>query len=458
MRKFYLIITAIVMGFAINNTAKSQVFTSGFETWTTTAPIKPTDWFGAKTNISADSATQYTSAPHSGTYAIKLENRATMQRRLTTQPISITSGMVYTITFWVKGHGKIRTGIYTGGSIAATAFHYSSWMVVDTSVWIQKTQYIASDTTSSSAAIILNVKATASDLEDLQIDDVTVTSGAIPTVSIHDIQYTTTSPYESPYLSQILTTGGIVSGIYDYGMFIQSGYGPWSGLFVYDSANIAEAGIVRGDSVTVNGTVVEHLTYTELRTILNVTLVSSGNTLHPAYPVTNINSASESLEGVLVAINNQPCVDTTGLYAKGQWIVYNGTDSTKMGGLLYKYPSAVIGTRYDITGEVYLSTGAIMRVLPRDIDDVLIDATGIDEHNQNYIHIYPNPVSSSINIANCDGIQLIRISNILGENIYNVNVSGNNAAINVSRFNSGIYFISLIKDNAVIETRKFIKQ
>ncbi len=448
---------AALMGLMINNKAKAQIFTSSFDSWTTSAPIKPTDWFGVKTSFIADSATQYTSAPHTPTYAIRLVSRTASHRRLTTQPLTITAGSTYTITFWVKGHGSIRTGLFNGGSNSATAYAYNSYLPINSTTWAQQTQTIASDTNSSTAEFIISVKSSFADKEDIQVDDVNITAGTTQTVSIHDIQYSTTSPYVSPYATQVVITGGIVTAKYNRGMFIQSGYGPWNGLYVYDSAHIASASIARGDSVTITGTVSEYLTYTELGSISGVTKVSSGNILHPAYPVTLVNASTESLEGVLVSMTNMPCVNASGSAAYGEFILYNGTDSTKTGGLLYKYTTAAVGTHYDVTGVVYLAYGGVMRIEPRDVNDVSI-SSGIKENEQNNVSMYPNPATSVLNIANIEGIQQIRISNLLGETIENVSVSGNAAAINVSKFNSGIYFISLINDNSVSATRKFIKQ
>jgi len=453
MRKIYLLIVFCLLGFTINKTYGQ--FSSGFELWTTVAPIEPTDWYGAKTSFTADSATQYTSAPHTGTYAIKLVSRSASQKRLTTQDQTIVAGNSYTMTFWVKGHGSIRTGIYTGGPNNATAYYYSSWLNINSSSWAQKTQVIISDTSSTSAEFILSVRNTLSDLEDIQVDDVNITTGVTPAVSIHDIQYATTSPYASAYSGQMVVTGGIVSAKYTNGMFIQSGYGPWSGLFVSDSAHIATAGIARGDSVTVTGLVSEVQTYTEIKTVSSITKVSSGNTLHAAYPVTTVNSGTEELEGVLVSLNNIPCVDATNAATLGEWIVFNGTDSTKIGGLLYKYTTATVGTHYAITGVVYESS-LITRVEPRDVNDIT-NQSGITENTQTTISLFPNPVTSELNVNNTDGIQQVYISNVLGEKINTYAVSGSNLTLNVSNLPKGIYFISLIKDNTVVTTRKFVK-
>jgi hypothetical protein len=73
------------------------------------------------------------------------------------------------------------------------------------------------------------------------------------------------------------------------------------------------------------------------------------------------------------------------------------------------------------------------------------------------VSIYPNPVSNYLIINNMNGVNSIKISDILGETIQNLTVSGSNANINVSNLSKGIYFISLMNDKSILETKKFVK-
>lgn len=241
-------------------------------------------------------------------------------------------------------------------------------------------------------------------------------------------------------------------------MFIQGGYGPWSGLYVYDSAHIAAAGITMGDSVTITGTISEYYTYTELSSVTNVIKVSSGNTVHPAYPVTAVNRTTESLEGILVQAINMNCILATGSALYGEFILSNGIpDSVQTGGLLYKYTTATAGTHYDVTGVVYNAYGNVMRVEPRDANDVSI-STGITENKLNNFSLYPNPATSQLNISNMEDVDQIRLANLMGETVSTYAVSGPSATIGISNLPKGIYFVSLLKDNSVMVTRKLIKQ
>jgi len=450
------IITLVITGSLMLSfhAGKAQVFSSDFENWTGNVP---NGWVGAKTSLEADSISPYTTSAHGGAYACKLVNTESSHKRFTTQAVAVTETTSYVITFWVRGHGNIRTGIYDGCS-TAYGYHYNSYIAINSNTWTQQTQSVSADTTFANAEFIFSVQLTNPDLDNIQIDDVSISEGSASTVSIHDIQYATTAPYVSPLNGQPVITGGIVTARYNKGFFMQDAYGPWNGIFVYDSAHAAAAGIVRGDSITISGTVNEYLTYTELGNITSITKVTSGNTLHPAYPVTKANSTTEELEGVLVQLTDALCVDASGSAAYGEWIVTIGVDSTKTGGLLYKYTTAATGTNYDITGVVYLAYGGVVRVEPRDINDVSVHS-GITDFDKSSVSIYPNPVSSNLFLTNIEGIEMIRISNILGEAIESINVSGYpQVIINVNDLPNGIYFLTMININGIATTKKFSKE
>lgn len=428
-----------------------QVFTSDFESWVGNVP---TNWVGDKTSLEADSISPYTTNVHGGTYACKLVNRqltTSNHKRFTTQPVSITSGDIYNITFWVRGHGFIRTGLYDGG----TTYTYNSYIEVNSSSWTQQTQSVSAGSTSTAAEFIFSIHSTVSDLDDIQIDDVTITTGTATEVSIYDIQYSTASPADSPYNGQIISTGGIVTGKYENGynsgFFMQSGSGLWNGVLVYcDSATVT--GVDRGDSLTLTASVYEYYNLTELKSVTNLVKVSSGNAEPSPYAVTGANSKTEGIEGVLVKITDAACVVAPNSF--GEWALFD-TDSTFVDNLMYSY-TAVVGTHYDVTGPVTYSYGQFF-IEPRDAADVVV-STGITETSVNNFNIYPNPVSDVIYINNMDGINMVKITNLLGQNIQQTPVTGSNAMINISKLPRGIYFVSLVNEQGIQSTQKFIKE
>jgi len=447
MKKTFLLFALMFVFAALVSNA--QITNGGFETWTA---ANPDGWGGSKTSTSSFTITKVTTNVHGGTNACGLTNTYTAHRRFTSTSASVTNGTAYVISFWVRGTGQVRTGMFTGAANSGYGYLSYNPYVSATTAWTQVTQTLVPDTTTSLAEFIISVGVGG----DVVIDDVTVTTGSVPTVSIHDIQYSTTAPYISDYNGQPVITGGIVTGRANKGFFMQDASGPWNGIYVYDSAHAAAASLAIGDSIIISGTVSEYLTYTELGSVSNITKVSTGNTVHTAYGVSKANSTTEELEGVLVSLTNMPCSDTTGTAWYGEWSVNNG-DLTQIGGMLYKYTNAVLGTNYDITGIVYLAYGGVVRVEPIDASDVSIHS-GIGEFDKGSVIIYPNPVSSNLFLNNIDGIEMIMISNILGETVNTIKVNSNNTEVNVSNLSDGIYFITLIDNNGVVLTKKFSKE
>jgi hypothetical protein len=446
MKRIVLFTFLFVFAAFVSN---AQITNGGFETWTA---ANPDGWGGVKTATTGLTITKVTTNPHGGVNACGLTNTTTSHKRFTSVATTVTNGTAYVISFWARGTGQVRTGMFTGKNASSSGYLTYNAYLSPTATWAQYTQTLIADCDTTVAEFIIDAGTAA----DLVIDDVTVTVGTVDTVSIHDIQFATVAPYASAYNGMPVITGGIVSAKYNKGLFLQDASGAWNGVYVYDSAHIATAGIVAGDSIIISGTVSEYLTYTELASITSVTKVTSGNTPHPAFTVTKANATTEELEGVLVNLTNVNCIDATGSAQYGEFIVYNG-DTTKTGGLLYKYTTAAVGTSYDITGVVYLAYGGVVRVEPRDANDVSIHS-GINEFDKSSVSIYPNPVSNILYVNNMNGVETIRVSNILGKTLENIKVSGTQTAINVSEFAKGVYFVSLINENGTVTTKKFAKE
>ena len=88
-------------------------------------------------------------------------------------------------------------------------------------------------------------------------------------------------------------------------------------------------------------------------------------------------------------------------------------------------------------------------------------STSINESKQYTYTAYPNPASSIIDIQysfqGANDAKLV-ITNLLGSEVYNnnINVESKSVKINVSDFNSGVYFYSFIVDGKRHSTKKLI--
>jgi hypothetical protein len=79
--------------------------------------------------------------------------------------------------------------------------------------------------------------------------------------------------------------------------------------------------------------------------------------------------------------------------------------------------------------------------------------TGVNEIKSNTISVYPNPVSNTLNIQYTNspvqyGTQL-SIEDVLGNKIYQQNITGINTTIDVSKWGEGVYFYEIIGGNEV---------
>ena len=96
----------------------------------------------------------------------------------------------------------------------------------------------------------------------------------------------------------------------------------------------------------------------------------------------------------------------------------------------------------------------ISKLVALGLEEHSCSGESLNEMTSNDFVVYPNPVSSEINIAsNINGEAEINIYDMTGRCVKNVHVTdANNAVINVSDIEKGVYFINL---NGKVE--KFIK-
>lgn len=150
-------------------------------------------------------------------------------------------------------------------------------------------------------------------------------------LSCYDIQYTTNSSGDSPYVNQVVTVQGVVTGEHFYSGSSSSNFGfyisdlaggAWSGLFVYNTFYQP----VMGDLVELTGTVSEYYNFTELTQITDYQVISQGNSIPEPVIVSTAslsNAAAEQWESVLVKVQNVTVASTPSAYQE-----FNVTDGS----------------------------------------------------------------------------------------------------------------------------------
>ena len=117
----------------------------------------------------------------------------------------------------------------------------------------------------------------------------------------------------------------------------------------------------------------------------------------------------------------------------------------------------------NITSATYDNAGTYFCELTSTCDTIVTDDAslfvnvGIEEQNQN-ISIYPNPVSSILNIDISNNTNVtVTISSIAGTILKEIYTESKNLNIDVSNFQSGVYFVSISDENTV-KKYKILKQ
>lgn len=169
---------------------------------------------------------------------------------------------------------------------------------------------------------------------------------------------------ESPFAGQTVTTTGIVTAVFGDGFFIQDGSSTWSAIYVFENADTP----LIGDEVTVSATVDEFYGLTELVSVSDVTVNSSGNDLPAPIVVSTVEVNAEEYECVLVTVENAECTNSD--LGFGEFELDDGSGPCRVDDLLFLF-EAQETLLYTVTGPAYYSFGDF-KIIPREADDVQI--------------------------------------------------------------------------------------
>jgi hypothetical protein len=440
MKKFIFLLSFL---FAFS--AHSQViFQSDFEDWTGGIPD---GWNGVQTNIGLANFIQNSTTPQSGMYSCQLVNTSSSHKRFTTTGLPVVSGESYDITFWVMGDGEIRTGFYNG--VDAQQNVYNSYITVNSATWTMYTQTVTSNQTNNDGEFIFSLRNTNDITHDhLSIDNITIqVSGlVVDTVSIYDIQFTTDPGGDSPFMDQIVYTYGVVTAAGSGGFFIQDGTGPWSGLYIFNNTFTVSP----GDSVLCRGKIIEFNEMTEMTQVASVDILGTTSVPQPTV-ITTAQVNTEEYESVLIRVVNANCTNADAGF--GMWGINDGSGATLVDDVMFAY-TPTLGQSYNVTGPAFYSFDEF-KILPRNASDVEI-YTSVDEPLKTEVNIFPNPATDYVSIHVSDASD-VNITNILGQVVYAVNQSGNTTNVNVSQWQSGIYFVTVTNTSGEKSSYKLLK-
>ena len=452
MKHFYAL--GLMAALALPMQAQT-VFESGFENWTDNVP---TDMGGIRTNIALDSVFQETENVHAGSFAVRLQLATGTHKRFTTQPMAVTAGTTYDITFWVRGRGQIRTNIYDGRSTGSGYGTYNPYVeLTDGATWQEVTQSVSCTNSSAEGEFIFSVINT-SGPEHIVIDDVVISSGEpeVPTpATISEIQTTTAPDGASPLDGVLVETSGIVTGVVTNtsgavtSFFIQDGTGAFSGIYVFGAPAVP---VAMGDDVTLVGRVDEFNSLTEIVGLLSVTVNSNGNPQPAAENLNATDASQEEWEGVLVRVADIECMHLPDMSNNFQWLGSSWQGDILVNDLMYD-STPTVGTFYSVTGVINFTFGE-WKVEPRMASDIEV-STGVDELAGNTVSLFPNPTNGvvTVDLSGITGRTELSLSDACGRVVLSAVSSNERMVLDASTLPNGIYVMTLRNGNAVMSTR-----
>lgn len=431
--------------------ANAQLVESGFEDWTDGAP---NGWGGSRSHTTGISVEQVTENVHGGSSALRIIVPGSDHRRYTTQPVTVEAGVEYTVTFWVRGAGQIRVGLFDDRASGSGFSPYTPYTTAS-NTWTQVTETITAVNSTSSAEFILSCRSTTAP-DHLVVDDVTITSsGGITEVSIHDIQFTTNPNGDSPYVDQVVSTSGIVTATYitfnddnepQYRYtYLQDGTGPWNGIVIFDYYNNNNVANI-GDALTVIAEVDEFNGLTELTGIQSFTVTATGQPLPAPLVVETGDLASEALESVLVQVVNATCTEAPGGANFGKYKVNDGSGDAVVGKVIYTTtPEPTVGQVLNVTGVVSFAFGEY-NLQPRFAEDVEFATAVAEVGALSTATLFPNPAADvvTVDLGAAAGQQVsYRLTDMVGRTIATGLVSDARFMLNVTGLSAGRYHLEL---------------
>ncbi|MFW5792673.1 MAG: choice-of-anchor J domain-containing protein [Bacteroidota bacterium] len=420
-----------------------------FELWT---DDKPDCWFGSKTHTEDFIVNQYSTSAQSGDYAVQLINDEGSHRRFSSHAVAVENEKTYKIDFWVRGHGDIRTALFDDRDFDY-GYTYNSYLNINSSDWVQYTQYVTAAKTTDIAEFIFSVVETQADLDHIQIDNVV----------IEEFEFDS----EVETLAEL--KNGIVGGEYTYigeaVVTFQQGYRNQkfiqdaSGAIMIDDADgiiVSEYSI--GDGISnISGVLDSYAGMMQFQPNADPGDPSSiGNPVVPeSMTLADITSDDQAK---LVKIEEVD-FDSSGTFEVGT--VYNISDPSGAG--IFRtnfYDANYIGNNIptETINLIALITEHYgdFQLTARSSDDFQ-EIVNVDIIESDQVNIYPNPFSNNVSVRMTDNVKEIVMLNNVGQEYRRFDNSNSTLEINTSDLEAGVYFLQIIMKDGSRITKKLIK-
>ena len=431
-------------------TTQSLICNGDFEAWT---GGRPDCWFGPKTNLAAASVLQYTAAPQSGLSAVRLIRTETTHQRFTSQPTSVTRGHTYRISFWAKGGGEVRTGLFDDRPGESFGYIYNPYIILNSAVWQQFTQDVVADNTTGIAEFIFSVRSTVAVMNHIHIDNVTITE--IPVVNVSSLtELRTRAAGET-----VRVTGEVVLSFQQTHRNQKFFQDAAAAIMVDDPTGRITTVYALGSGVrNLTGTLVDNNGMLQLVPISDPgTATSTGNALVPAErTLATLTSADQAR---LVIIRNVR-FETSGTFASP--MNYNLTSTGGTGVFRTIFPAAdyigvAIPTQHLNLTAIVSQFQAQMQVTARNLADFEV-TTNLPQVLVERISIFPNPFSNYITISSPVELAKVSLVDNTGRVIAEYASVIGSLTIPTENLQPGLYFIRIVAADGTQRVEKLLKR
>jgi plastocyanin/DNA/RNA endonuclease YhcR with UshA esterase domain len=236
------------------------------------------------------------------------------------------------------------------------------------------------------------------------------------------------------------------------------------GINVFNFDDVSDYVVVEGDEVTVTGAIENYNGLAEL-VASDIKLNSAGNALNAP---TDVSTFGEETESQFIRVTDWTIVDPTQWAGDGSSFNVDITDGTNTYQMRIDNDTELSGMPIP-TGDIFTITGIGgqfdsdepwndgYQIFPRYASDIEGFVSTINPELGNKIKFYPNPTSDNLQIRSDIQLDNIRITNMLGQQVAELQNPNLSEDVNVNNWQSGVYIITFISGNE-IWTSQFVKK
>jgi plastocyanin/DNA/RNA endonuclease YhcR with UshA esterase domain len=240
-------------------------------------------------------------------------------------------------------------------------------------------------------------------------------------------------------------------------------FNPDGGIGLFSSNNF-DYTVTEGDEVVVQGIIDQFNGLTQINPD-TLWFLTSGNNLHDPSVETGL---SETTESKLVKFENMTFVDPMQWTGTGSGFNVDITDGVntiamRIDNDVDLYAMAIppyalfnvtgIGGQFDSSDP--FDSG--YQLLPRYMEDIEETVSVIDQTISEGVAFYPNPVSEILFVSMTDQMELLSVTNILGQRVKTIENPESLEEINVSNLTSGLYVLTFVSGDRIWSTQ-FVKE